>query len=75
MSIGNQQAFPQERIIGHGCRVPAEGMTYRQWLIGQIAACYAANIEAFQHKPGDVAAYTVQQADALIAMLDKEAAK
>ena len=72
MSIGNQQAYPQERINGDGYREPVEGMTYRQWLIGQIANGLSSDMNI----SGDNAVnYSIDTADAIIAALDKEAAQ
>lgn len=51
--------------------VSLSGMTYRQWLAGQIMAGYGA-CETLRLHPKEAAAWAVRDADALIAELAKE---
>jgi hypothetical protein len=80
MSIGNKSAFAQSGVWdANRCEVnpsafyfDASGMTYRQWLIGQIAAGFAANPEAWSITNKDMAENAIKQADAIIRKIDEE---
>lgn len=62
--IANQSAFPNSSY-------EPRGMTYRQWLCGQIIGPLLASSWA-QHDPASVSTEVVRQADALIALLAQE---
>lgn len=85
-SVGNQNAFPMVCSIEadpselHGDRIhwvkSTDGMSLRHWLIGQALQGLCAR--TFQQQGPDVddlAKWAIQQADAVIALLDKEGAK
>lgn len=73
-SIGDTPAFPNEQHQtndGTWNKTFDSGMTYRMWLIGQIAP--SMNDEFWgQCHDDDVAAMVVNRADAIIERLDKE---
>jgi len=83
MSVGNQPAFaqPNHLVDGPGGKDEASywmtptGMTYREWLIGQIAGGMAANGNITSGCTPDIADLTraaIAQADHIIAKLDAE---
>jgi len=72
MSIGNHQAFPvYDGENTFGVAGSSDGMTYRQWLIGQIVGGFAAsdlNLDTER-----IALASIEFGDAIIAALDEEA--
>lgn len=66
MSIGKNLAFPRSGIR------ELDGMTYRQWLIGQILGAVPATISLSKEAIADS---VVLLADAIIARLDAELEK
>ena len=89
MSIGDKPAWPEPERYGidgqvyteeHGYR--AQGMTYRQWLIGQIDVPWNKAVDEASTRMGNFtrkyvsfvrAEMRINEADAIIAALDKEA--
>jgi len=65
MNSGDQPAFPNDGGPG------ANGMTYRQWLIGQIASSIDASdiADGYHNK---CAVGVILFADSILARLDKE---
>jgi len=66
-SIGTKPAFPQSIGPSHNM----DGMSYRQWLIGIIAAGAQIGMSGFGDRE-QLARSAVQRADAIIEALDKE---
>jgi len=64
-SVGNLPAFP----IAVNNAAPHPGMTYRQWLIGQIAGAHKG-MQAIPNHAEEV----ILIADAILLKLDREAA-
>mgnify|MGYP006367359265 CR=1 FL=1 len=75
MTIGDQPAFPV-RIDNNGeaLKTPvAWGMTYRQWLVGQIAGGVMANPDAWRRfNPDELTHEALTFADAIIKRLEEE---
>ena len=73
MTIGDQPAFPSEQSEcqdGTWNQTGASGMTYRQWLVGQIAGGAS---EDLWRSEGIDAIYTIlNRADAIIKRLEEK---
>lgn len=68
MSIGNKPAYPHVEHGTGGYRHLNPGMTYRQWLIGQIASGVSVEAKSETWIKNQVIAV----ADAIVAALDAE---
>ncbi len=68
VSTADTPAFPVHAPLGETDRPRLEdGMTYRQWLVGQIAAGMSANPT---HAVSQVATLSIQLADEIIRQMD-----
>lgn len=65
-SVGDQPAFPDSNLTTE------PGMSYRLWLIGQIAKGTMANPNSWDTAPENITRITFDQVDAILALLDKE---
>ena len=76
MTLGDQPAFPVPiDNNGEALKTPvAWGMTYRQWLVGQIAA--ANNWDRYEPEDDEIrenhAELIIKRADAIIKRLEEE---
>jgi hypothetical protein len=74
-SIGDSPAFPFSHLIPDNDQIDyrCEGMTYRQWLIGQALSGLSGQEWASDYQRSDVALIAITFANAIIEQLDQEA--
>ena len=75
MTIGDQRAFPHEYKELGNIRVVQEGMTYRQWLVGQIAGDIlkvAIGYNVSEAYNTECAKAAIEYADAIIKRLEEK---
>lgn len=66
---GNEPAFPNSIVVGPGDHAYYDGMTLRQYFVGQVAA----SVAAIEYKTRqDFARHCVELADAIIEELNKK---